>query len=216
MRRASSKPARRQAKQDRSRRTIEVVVEAAARVLQREGYARATTNRIADVAGVSVGTIYQYFAHKDQIFDALIRREIDGVLVVLERLAGAPPLPLAQDLERVLALLVRARPDAPLLHRSLEQVPNALFRRRVEAARGAVIAWVRRFLESHRAEIHAREVDLDVASFILVASAEGVAIGASPEFYRERGARELARFFLRSLGAGETRTRPRRTPKAAG
>lgn len=62
-------------------------------------------------------------------------------------------------LGRMLRALVRARPEAPTLYRSLEQVPNALFRRRVAAARGSVIDWVR---------------DLDTAAFIVVAAAEGV------------------------------------------
>jgi AcrR family transcriptional regulator len=73
------KPPRRHAKQDRARETVAVVLEAAAQVLQREGYARATTNRIAEVAGVSVGTIYQYFGDKDEVFELLIRRELEGL-----------------------------------------------------------------------------------------------------------------------------------------
>ena len=197
MRRASPKPARRRAKQERARQTIAVVLEATARVLQREGYAGATTNRIAEVAGVSVGTIYQYFADKDQLFDALIRREIEGLLSVLQRIVLNPDATIADSLKRLLQVLVEARPDAPTLYRSLEQVPNALFRRRVAEARENVIGWVREFLASHRNEIHVR--DLDVAAFIVVAAAEGVAITASPEFYRARGADELATVFTRYL-----------------
>ncbi len=200
MRPTLAKPARRRAKQERARQTIAVVLEAAARVLQSEGYARATTNRIAAVAGVSVGTIYQYFADKDQIFDALIRREIDGLLRLLEGSVWDPKEPLADSLQRLLRSLVRARPDAPVLYRSLEQVSNALFRRRVGEARGSVIAWVRGFLASHRKEIGVR--DLDTAAFVIVAAAEGVAMTASPEFYRGRGADELAKLFTRYLTAG--------------
>jgi len=85
MPRLPPKSARRRAKQPRARQTIAAVLEAAAQVLQREGYARATTNRIAERAGVSVGTIYQYFADKEQIFDTLIRRELEVLLGVLER-----------------------------------------------------------------------------------------------------------------------------------
>ena len=146
---------------------------------------------------MSVGTIYQYFANKEQIFDALIRREIEGLLGVLRRVAFDPDESLGDALRRLLQLLIQARPDAPLLYRSLEQVPNALFRRRVAEARGAIIDWVREFLASHRRKI--RVSDLDVAAFILVAAAEGVAINASPEFYRARGANELATLFTRYL-----------------
>lgn len=197
MPRSEAKPARRRAKQVRAQQTIAVVLEAAARVLQREGYARATTNRIAERAGVSVGTIYQYFANKEQIFDALIRREIEGLFGVLRSVAFDANESIADGLRHLLQLLVRARPDAPALHRSLEQVPNALFRRRVAEARGSVIEWVRGFLASHRSEIRVR--DLDVAAFILVAAAEGVAIHSSPEFYRVQGSNELTVVFTRYL-----------------
>jgi AcrR family transcriptional regulator len=201
MRRQPAKPARRRAKQKRARETIGVVLEAAARVLQREGYARATTNRIAEVAGVSVGTIHQYFGDKDEVFDALIRRELEGLLSRLRSTAPAVGQPLAESLRTLLERLVRARPDAPLLYRSLEQVPNALFRRRVAEARAGVVDWVREFLAAHRREIRVR--DLDAAAFVVVAAAEGVAINASPEFYRARGAEEVAALFTRYLTAGD-------------
>ena len=193
MRRKLAKPARRRAKQARARETIAVVLEAAAQVLQREGYARATTNRIAESAGVSVGTIYQYFGDKDAIFDALIRREIDGLQRTLRNASPDPREPLADTLSRVLHVLVRARPEAPSLYRSLEQIPNALFHRRVATARGSVVAWVRELLVLHRKQL--RVEDLDAAAFVIVAAAEGVAMNASPEFYLGRGADELTTLF---------------------
>jgi AcrR family transcriptional regulator len=192
-----AKPPRRRAKQERARATVAVVLEAAAHVLQREGYARATTNRIAEAAGVSVGTIYQYFTDKDAICDALILREIDSLLAVLRAAVPDARGSLADALRSSLPALVRARPDAPLLYRSLEQVPNALFRRRVAEARGGVVAWVRDLLASHRKEL--RVHDLDAAAFVVVSAAEGIAMNASPEFFRERGAEELATLFTRYL-----------------
>ncbi len=191
------KPARRRAKQERAHATLAVVLEAAAQVLQREGYARATTNRIAEVAGVSVGTIYQYFPNKDAIFDALIRRETRGLVATLEKVEPNAREPLAKTLRGVLRSLVAARPDAPLLYRSLESVPNALFRRRVNEARENVVAWVRALLAAHQKDLLVR--DLDTAAFILVAAAEGVALNASPEFFKTRGADELAALFARYL-----------------
>ncbi len=195
--RRNAKPARRRAKQDRAQETVSVVLEAAAQVLQREGYARATTNRIAKTAGVSVGTIYQYFNDKDEIFDALIRREIDGLQKVLRDAAPARHESMADALRKLLLALVHIRPEAPALYRSLEQVPNALFRRRVAAARGGVVQWVREFLAMHPREL--RVQDLDTAAFVIVSAAEGVAMNASPEFYRGRGADELASLFTRYL-----------------
>jgi AcrR family transcriptional regulator len=52
---------RKTATQERSRATVDALVEATARILVKEGYDKASTNRIAEVAGVSVGSLYQYF-----------------------------------------------------------------------------------------------------------------------------------------------------------
>jgi AcrR family transcriptional regulator len=202
VRRKAAKPARRRAVQERAQETIAVVLEGAAQVLAREGYARATTNRIAVAAGVSVGSIYQYFADKDAIFDALIRREIDGLQRILRAARPDPEASLADSLRLLLTTLVRARPEAPALYRSLEHVPNALFRRRVADARGSVTAWVRDFLALHRRELRVR--DLDAAAFLIVSAAEGVAMNASPEFYRAQGADELTAMFTRYLTKGRT------------
>ncbi len=202
MRRKQAKPARRRGKQERARATLACVLEAAAQVLQREGYARATTNRIAELAGVSVGTIYQYFADKDQIFDALIQREMGSLQRILRDTTPDPDEPVADALRGLLQTLVRAQPEAPALFRSLEQVPNALFRRRVSAARGSVVGWVRDFLAFHQHEL--RVQDLDTAAFLLVAASEGVAMNASPEFYRRRGAEELTILFERYLTRGRS------------
>ena len=146
---------------------------------------------------MSVGTIYQYFADKDALFDALIRREVRALKRTLAGSTPDPAVPLAEALRRVLSELVRARPEAPVLYRSLEHVPNALFRRRVAEARGAVIAWARDFLAVHRRAL--RVQDLDTAAFLLFSAAEGVALNATPEFYRNRAADELAEMFARYL-----------------
>ena len=60
--------------QERSRFTVDAILEAAAYILVRDGYARLTTNRIADRAGVNVASIYQYFPGKDAIVAELRRR----------------------------------------------------------------------------------------------------------------------------------------------
>jgi AcrR family transcriptional regulator len=55
---------------------VQAILEAAAQVFQRHGYAAGTTNRIAERAGVSIGTLYQYFPNKDAILVALVHRHI--------------------------------------------------------------------------------------------------------------------------------------------
>ena len=67
----SQKYPRRKANQERSRKTVNAILDGAAQVLLRDGYAHATTNRIAERAGVSVGSVYQYFDDKVEVFEAL-------------------------------------------------------------------------------------------------------------------------------------------------
>jgi AcrR family transcriptional regulator len=85
MMRKSAKPApRRQPKQRRARLTVDAVLEAAVKVLKREGFNALTTNRIAEVAGVSIGSVYQYFPDKGAIFAALHRRHIEEIDRMIE------------------------------------------------------------------------------------------------------------------------------------
>ena len=65
---------RKSASQKRSQATVQALLDATARVLTREGYDRASTNRIAATAGVSVGSLYQYFPNKEALVAALVAR----------------------------------------------------------------------------------------------------------------------------------------------
>jgi AcrR family transcriptional regulator len=67
---------RRRPKQARSRATWEAIVEAAAQILERRGAEALTTNAVAERAGVSIGTLYQYFPDKQAILAAAARREL--------------------------------------------------------------------------------------------------------------------------------------------
>jgi AcrR family transcriptional regulator len=72
--------ARKHPQQERSLATVDAVLEAASHVLVKVGYDRATTGLIAEAAGVSVGSIYQYFPNKDSVFNRLLERELDGLV----------------------------------------------------------------------------------------------------------------------------------------
>jgi AcrR family transcriptional regulator len=67
---------RRKPRQERAIDTVEVILEATARILQQEGPAALNTNYIAERAGISVGTLYQYYSNKEAILVAMARREI--------------------------------------------------------------------------------------------------------------------------------------------
>lgn len=86
---------RKRPRQARSEQLVSAILEAAVRVLQREGAARFTTARVAELAGVSVGSLYQYFPNKQAI---LFRLQADewaqtgGQLRALLADTGKPPL----------------------------------------------------------------------------------------------------------------------------
>ena len=139
--------ARRRPSQLRSRATVEAVVEAAAQVFERHGYAAGTTNRIAERAGVSIGSVYQYFADKDALLRAVAERHLAdaGRLVAAELAAldedAEPTTAIAGVLRAVIAL----HRDRPRLHRILFEeapLPAALRAgvRDLEAAAAARVA----------------------------------------------------------------------------
>jgi AcrR family transcriptional regulator len=77
-------PLRKTPSQTRALRTVDTLFEAATRILASEGEAGFTTNRIAERAGFSIGTLYQYFPSKEAIVVALVRRHRDRVLRELD------------------------------------------------------------------------------------------------------------------------------------
>ena len=88
-RKPPSTPVRRQPVQARAEQTVRAIFEATAQVLDQEGETALTTNRIAERAGVSIGTLYQYFDSKEAIVVAMLARERARVMARLEALLGS-------------------------------------------------------------------------------------------------------------------------------
>ena len=100
---------RRRPRQSRAKDTVEVIFEATARILQREGRTALNTNYIAESAGISVGTLYQYFPNKEAILVAMARNElaIDEASVI--QAITEPPQDGETDLvRRAIRVLIRA------------------------------------------------------------------------------------------------------------
>jgi AcrR family transcriptional regulator len=101
---------------------VEQILQAAARVFEERGYARGTTNHIARRAGVSVGTLYQYFRDKDAILVALALGHMEEGAALLEALLDAQPADpgdLDAFLERVVRAMLALHTHAPRLHQVL-------------------------------------------------------------------------------------------------
>jgi AcrR family transcriptional regulator len=199
---------RKSASQERSRATVQALLDATARVLTREGYDRASTNRIAATAGVSVGSLYQYFPNKEALVAALVARHNREMLDLLrEALKEVASL----DLATAIAKLVRAAVDAhrvdPALHRVLdEQVPRMGQLAKIEALQGETFQLVRSYLEERRNEISVR--DLDSTTSILVTTVEALTHqfvihrSNAPERDRDRFIDEVTRLVVGYLQPG--------------
>jgi AcrR family transcriptional regulator len=79
---------RKSPRQERSRRTVARILDAAAHIFHEQGYSGATTNDIADEAGVSIGSLYQYFPNKDALLLALAHQHIESAAAGLTDLLG--------------------------------------------------------------------------------------------------------------------------------
>jgi len=97
--------AKKQPTQGRSRATYESILDAAARLLERRGYADLTTNHVADAAGVAIGSLYEYFGTKDAIVAEVVRRTVRAVA---SEIAESFQESLVVGMERGLRPLIRA------------------------------------------------------------------------------------------------------------
>lgn len=159
---------RKQPRQQRSRETVDIVLEAAAQVFVREGIG-ATTNRIAERAGVSIGTVYQYFPNKQALLYAIAERHVAAVrarlATVFADLRAHQP-PFAETVRVLVTEVVALHGDRPELHRVLEQyaprVPDGV--REVEALR----EWCVREVAFHLTRCGRTGPDLELSAQALV------------------------------------------------
>lgn len=116
----------REPQQRRAKLTVDSILEAVVRILKREGIEGVNTNRIAEVAGVSIGSIYQYFPDKRAIFAALHRRHVEEIDRLVEstlvRYAACPLEELMRALIRALVEAHTAEPE--LFHMISTEVPD--------------------------------------------------------------------------------------------
>jgi len=207
----AAKPAaspRRKPVQRRSIDTVDAILEAAAQVFERHGYAAGTTNRIAERAGVSIGTVYQYFPDKDAILVALVTRHLEEGTAVLVPIVGqllSEPPPISEGLTRILEALLELHRHQPQLHRVLfEEAPRPEhLQRDLDAAADRATAAVAAYLRL-RPEVQTRDPDLAAQMVVLVAETvtHGLVIhprdGVDPAAYAHEAALMLERYLTGS------------------
>ncbi len=149
-------------------------MEATARILVTEGFDRASTNKIARVAGVGIGSLYQYFPNKEALVGAVVDRHKEATMQVVRAALTKVAL---RPLDEAIGALVRVGVDAhrinPRLHAVLsEQIPRVGRLENVNAIERETIDLVRAYLESHGEELAVP--DLGLAAFICVTTVEAL------------------------------------------
>ncbi|NLS20799.1 TetR/AcrR family transcriptional regulator [Rhizobium sp. P40RR-XXII] len=179
-----SRPApRKTPKQARSLATVEAIVEAAARILEERGHEAFSTNAVAEKAGVSVGSLYQYFPRKDALIGALILRETSRLVEDAESATDQPTG--SQALSALILPCVEQQLRRPALARLLDfeeaRLPLDDTTERVKM----------RFFELTRATLRRPDLppqaDIDVASRDVVAIIKGMVDAAGEHGDGDKG-----------------------------
>lgn len=164
---------RKRPRQTRAQDTVEVILEATSRVLGRHGYEGCSTNRVAREAGVSIGSLYQYFPSKEALLAALSRRRSERMQAVFgERIAKVRDLPLRDAVREIIRTELDSYQNNPAFHRALfEHVPRFERPAHIDAVREEVCRMIAEQL-LQRPDV--KVGDPALASFLVVNALDGV------------------------------------------
>jgi AcrR family transcriptional regulator len=183
--------------QARSKETVNVILEASARILESEGLRGFNTNAVAAKAGVSVGSLYQYFPHKDAILLALIHSFEEATQeAILEAMQSGKGRSLKPCLRLFVRALVVMHYRRPRLNRVLEAEEDRLGG---GAEDFAFRPGLRDLLQEHKNEIATAisGATARVAMAILRAVVDqGLAVGASQRWVEQQAMRAVIGFLL--------------------
>jgi AcrR family transcriptional regulator len=174
--------------QDRSRITVEAILEATARILTEDGYDKANTNLIAERAGVSIGSLYQYFPNKESLMAALMEQHSQEIAEIVEsklnRLFDAPPETAIPELVKA---VIAAHAIAPRLHQVLnEEIPRSERLKQMQKADERITELLREYITIWRDRIHPKNLEMTV--FILSRTVESLchsAVIEHPNFVKD-------------------------------
>lgn len=157
---------------------MDAILEAASQVLVRAGYDRATTGMVAEAAGVSVGSIYQYFPNKDAIFSQLLARELEeSYAAITSALAASRETGFEGQLRVCIRAVCAYKGAKPRLHHVLKtelgRVDGVRHLRRLNERS---LSLTTSLLTAHQQELGLR--DPAGAAFLLVSAIDGIVAAA--------------------------------------
>lgn len=113
--------------QERSRQTVATILEACAQLLVKESFYEITTDKVAKEAGVSIGSLYQFFGNKESVVLALIKKIHDEDKVTIsERVRSLNTLPADQRVHGVVQTALEVMTSKPELRNKLQSIQNYL------------------------------------------------------------------------------------------
>jgi AcrR family transcriptional regulator len=198
---------RKRPRQDRSRATVDSILEATARVLVKRGFDGLTTNLVAEAAGVSIGSLYQYFPNKAALVGALIEKHVEDMTqLALSELTRVAQLPAREAIRSVIEAMIRAHAVQPELHRVLtEEVPRVGRMAKLREIERITHRMVAGLLATRKPELAIE--DPDMAAFVLVSAIEAITYRAAlfaPELLRDpRLVDETCTMVRRYLGVAD-------------
>jgi AcrR family transcriptional regulator len=168
---------RKRPKQERSQATVQAILTATAHILTEDGYDQLTTNRVAERAGVSIGSLYQYFPNKEALIFALAEHHANEMLQLAQQHlnglgeglgVGEASLQENRSILEVLRQIIKAALAAhavnPKLHRVLhEQIPHSEGVRRLNEAKMENL--LRSFLAQRCDQL--QPTNLDLTAFMI-------------------------------------------------
>jgi len=161
-------------RQRRSTETVEAILTAAAHILEKEGFEAATTNRVAVKAGVSIGSLYQYFPNKESLVRALNDRHTHEILDLLrKRFVEVREAPLEDSVRAIVQAMVDVHRVNPALHRVLVAiVPSVGALAETRVVEDAAAALLTQFMKARKAEL--RPLNPELSAFMLVHAVEAL------------------------------------------
>jgi len=171
--------------------SVDAIVAAAEQLLEREGVAALTTNRVAEQAGVSIGTLYQYFPNKFALAAAIFERHGRSYQAMFAAAVTEHHTPY--DIIRAVGeSLLDMFAQHPNIHKSLRQLRSAAeVHERIDAMLDAMIDTMTRVLVATRHLPAERARDI---AFVLVHGADGIANAIATSSDREQGRRVIQVF----------------------
>jgi AcrR family transcriptional regulator len=156
---------RKEPNQERAKETVETIVAATAHILEKDGFENISTNKIAEKAGVSIGSLYQYFPTKDAIFNFMMERYVKSQTSLIDGLLENRDT--SMELRSTIGLIISAiletkRKQAKFNKLFVQKLMSFTAYEALNRQDEHLIALFKRHLEPHRREIRTDNLELQL------------------------------------------------------